>query len=54
VVSNDFLWGGGDAFSVATEATNPIDAGADSDALIAYLAKHSPVAPGRRDRITRR
>jgi 5'-nucleotidase len=54
VVSNDFVWGGGDAFSVATEATNPIDAGADSDVLIAYLMKHSPVAPGPQDRITKR
>jgi 5'-nucleotidase len=54
VVSNDFIWSGGDAFSVATEATEPLDAGADSDALIAYLTKHSPVAPGPRNRIQRR
>ncbi|MGE0444057.1 MAG: bifunctional UDP-sugar hydrolase/5'-nucleotidase [Vicinamibacterales bacterium] len=54
VVSNDFVFGGGDAFAAATEATDPLDAGADSDVLIDYLMKHSPVAPGPQDRITRR
>ena len=54
VVSNDFVFGGGDAFTAATEATDPVDAGADSDVLIEYLMKHSPVAPGPQNRITRR
>ncbi|MGE3521159.1 MAG: bifunctional UDP-sugar hydrolase/5'-nucleotidase [Vicinamibacterales bacterium] len=51
IVSSDFIWSGGDEFSTASEGTDPVDAGADVDALLAYLGAHSPVAPGRRDRM---
>lgn len=53
IVSNDFVWNGGDAFSVATEGTDPVDVGADVDVLVAYLMKHPGVQPGKLDRITR-
>jgi 5'-nucleotidase len=49
--STDFLWGGGDAFTVAKESTEPADVGVDADILVSYLKKHSPVAPGPQDRI---
>jgi 5'-nucleotidase len=54
VASNDFVWNGGDAFTVALEGTEPITAGIDVDVLISYLAAHSPVAPGAQNRITRK
>jgi 5'-nucleotidase len=53
VVSNDFVWNGGDAFTVATEGTDPVDVGADVDVLVAYLGRHPRVPPGRLDRLTR-
>ena len=53
VVMNDFLWAGGDGFAVLTAGTNPVDAGIDVDALVAYLGKHSPVTPGAQNRIRR-
>ncbi|MEQ1760764.1 MAG: bifunctional metallophosphatase/5'-nucleotidase [Vicinamibacterales bacterium] len=52
VVSNDFVWNGGDAFSVATEGNDPVDVGADVDVLVAYLGKHPAVQPGKLDRLT--
>lgn len=52
VASLDFIWGGGDGVVVAIE--EPIDAGADIDLFLAYLARHSPVPPGPQDRIIRR
>jgi 5'-nucleotidase len=51
IASSDFVWGGGDAFMAAKEATDPADAGVDADILVAYLMKHSPVAPGPQDRV---
>jgi len=53
VVSTDFLWNGGDAFTVAQEGTDPVATVTDIDAFVAYLARHSPAGPGRQDRITR-
>jgi 5'-nucleotidase len=53
IVSNDFVWNGGDAFTAATEGTDPVDLGADVDVLVAYLGRHPGVQPGRLDRITR-
>ena len=49
VATSDFIWNGGDA--VVVESTEPLDAGADIDLFVAYLAKHSPVRPGPQDRI---
>jgi len=37
IASNDFVWGGGDAYSAARESTDPVDVGADIDVLIAHL-----------------
>ena len=51
VVSNDFVWAGGDAFSAAKEATEPTDVGVDADTLVAYFDRHSPVAPAPQNRI---
>jgi len=53
IVSNDFVWNGGDAFSAATDGTEPVDVGADIDVLVAYLRAHPVLQPGRQDRITR-
>ncbi len=53
IVSSDFVWNGGDAFSAATEGTDPVDLGADVDVFVAYLAAHPAMEPGRLDRITR-
>ena len=49
VATSDFIWNGGDA--VVVESSEPLDAGADIDLFVAYLAKHSPVRPGPQDRI---
>jgi 5'-nucleotidase len=51
VVSNDFVWNGGDSFSVAREATDPVAIGADVDAFVDYLKKVSPVRAHTPDRI---
>ena len=53
ITTSDFIWGGGDGFSVATEGTEPTDAGIDVDVLSAYLTKHAPVSPGPQTRIRR-
>jgi 5'-nucleotidase len=51
VVSTDFVWNGGDAFTAAQAGTDPVAAGVDVDALVAYLGRHAPVGPGPQDRI---
>jgi 5'-nucleotidase len=53
VVSTDFVWNGGDAFTAAQAGTDPVAAGVDVDALVAYLGKYGPVGPGRQDRISK-
>ncbi|HWB31494.1 MAG TPA: bifunctional metallophosphatase/5'-nucleotidase [Vicinamibacterales bacterium] len=53
IVTNDFVWGGGDGFTVAQEGTDPVDVGADVDVMVAYIAAHSPVPPAPLDRIHR-
>ena len=53
VAMSNFLWAGGDRFSVAGLGTDAITVGADLDALIAYLDTHSPIAPGQPARIKR-
>ena len=42
IVTNNFLAGGGDAFTVFTEGTNRIGGGDDLVALIDYLEANSP------------
>jgi 5'-nucleotidase len=53
VASVDFVWNGGDGFSVAKEATEPRIVADVLDQLIAYLGRHSPVSPGPRGRVRR-
>ncbi|MDO8680977.1 MAG: bifunctional metallophosphatase/5'-nucleotidase [Acidobacteriota bacterium] len=53
VAASDYIWTGGDGVE-GVESKDPIDVGADIDMFVAYLEKHSPVAPGPQDRITRR
>ena len=47
----DFVWNGGDDFTVATEGTEPAAVGNDVDVFLAYVGKHSPVTGGAQDRI---
>ena len=51
VAITDFLSDGGDNFTVFTQGTEPFVAGADVDALAAYIGRHSPAVPGPRNRI---
>ena len=51
VVSNDFLWAGGDAFSAAKEATDPADVGVDAETFVSYFDRRSPVSPAPQNRI---
>ncbi|ROO91096.1 5'-nucleotidase [Actinocorallia herbida] len=52
VAANNFLVGGGDAFSVFTQGTNLWSGPLDLDAFTAYLTANSPVAPPATGRIT--
>lgn len=46
VVINNFMYGGGDNFTALKGGTNPVGAGQDIDALVAYLANYkAPNAP---------
>jgi 5'-nucleotidase len=51
IVTNDFVWNGGDDFVAATEGTEPVTVGADVDVFLDYVRTHSPVQPGPQDRI---
>jgi 5'-nucleotidase len=51
VAISDFLSDGGDNFTVFTQGTEPFVAGADVDALAAYIGRHSPAVPGPMNRI---
>lgn len=53
VALNDFLASGGDGFSVLGEWTESEAGGVDLDALLAYLAAHSPVAAPAMGRVQR-
>jgi 5'-nucleotidase len=52
VTVNDFL-ADGMSYGVLKEGTGRVGGALDIDALVAFFEAHSPVAPGRRDRITR-
>jgi 5'-nucleotidase len=45
ITVNSFLADGGDAFPILTQGTNRLGGVVDLDALAAYFAVHSPVAP---------
>jgi 5'-nucleotidase len=51
VTVNSFLADGGDNFSVLAQGTNRLGGAVDIDALEAYFAAFSPIAPGPRNRI---
>lgn len=51
VTMNSFLATGGDGFTVFNAGTDPLGGELDTDALRAYFATASPVAPGPQDRI---
>ena len=51
VVSIDFIWNGGDDFSIVKTGTDPVTVGTDVDVVAAYIMKHSPVRPGPQDRV---
>jgi 5'-nucleotidase len=53
VVMPDFVWSGGDRFSVAMEGTDVAPAIVDIDALSGYAQSHAPISPGPADRIRR-
>ncbi len=52
VTVNSFLADGGDNFTILTQGTNRLGGVVDIDALEAYFAANSPVAPGPQNRIT--
>jgi 5'-nucleotidase len=51
VATLDFIWNGGDDFTVAAESTDPVAVGTDVDVFVSFLGKHSPVTPGPQNRI---
>jgi 5'-nucleotidase len=53
VAANNFVAGGGDGYTVFAECTNPLGGDIDIDALVKYFQKHSPIAPGPQNRITK-
>ena len=53
VAMNNFLADGGDNFPAFAQGTNPLGGEVDLDALTAYFATSSPVAPGPVNRITK-
>lgn len=53
IATNNFLAGGGDGFATFTAGANRAVLGSDIEALEDYMAAHSPVAPGARDRVMR-
>jgi 5'-nucleotidase len=53
IVTNDFVWNGGDGFTAAQDGIDPTDVGVDVDVMVAYIDANSPVPPAPLDRIRR-
>jgi 5'-nucleotidase len=53
VVTNSFLWGGGDGIGALSRGADPVTVGVDVDVLAEYVSRHSPLAPPTLDRIRR-
>lgn len=53
VVTSDFLVSGGSGFTVFGEGTDNTGGDLDINTLVAYFKNHSPVSPGRMNRIIR-
>jgi 5'-nucleotidase len=51
IATSDFVWAGGDGFSAATVATDPMMIGVDVEILLDHLKTHSPLSPGPQNRI---
>ena len=51
IATVDFVWNGGDDFTVATEGTEAVTVGTDVDVFRTYVGKQSPVTAGPQDRI---
>jgi 5'-nucleotidase len=51
IATSDFVWAGGDGFSAATVATDPMVIGVDVDILLEHLKTHSPLSAGPQNRI---
>lgn len=47
----DFIWNGGDNFRISASSSDVVTVGDVLDGLTSYLGRHSPVAPGPRNRI---
>ena len=52
IATSDFVWGGGDGFTAAAIATDPMVIGVDVEILLDHLKTHSPLSPGPQNRIT--
>ena len=53
VVTNNFLAGGGDSFTAFKSGKDKVTVGSDLEALEAYVAANSPLAPANKGRIKR-
>ena len=53
ITVDTFMLGGGDGYTVLAGGANKKPAVGDLDAFIAYIAAHSPLAPPKRDHVTR-
>jgi len=53
VVTNNFLAGGGDSFTAIKSGKDKVTVGSDLEALEAYVAANSPLAPANKGRIKR-
>lgn len=53
VVTNSFLWAGGDDLGALRRGSDPVTVGVDVDALATYLSRHAPLAPPALGRIKR-
>ena len=53
IAATDFVAQGNERLTAFRERTHSVAEELDLDALIAFFAAHSPVAPGPRNRITR-
>jgi 5'-nucleotidase len=51
LATSNFLWDGGDGLGALAGGTDPVLVGTDYDLLADYFSRHSPVQPGRGNRI---
>jgi 5'-nucleotidase len=51
LATSNFLWDGGDGLGALAAGRDPVLVGTDYDLFADYISRHSPVQPGRTDRI---